>query len=211
MHQKNIYVIRHGETDYNRKGVVQGSGIDADLNDMGRAQAAAFFDAYQHISFDKLYVSALKRTHQSVQLFMEAGIPYEVLSGLNEISWGSMEGRVPSSLDDDYYSRLIGAWSEGRTDVPTAQGESPDQVAARQRIAFDTILANANETTILIAMHGRAIRILLCWLTGQPLSEMDTFEHSNLCLYRLVYDYQTKQFTIALHNDTAHLLTLSIS
>jgi bisphosphoglycerate-dependent phosphoglycerate mutase len=39
---KDIYLIRHGETDYNRLGVVQGSGIDADLNDLGRRQAQAF-------------------------------------------------------------------------------------------------------------------------------------------------------------------------
>jgi probable phosphoglycerate mutase len=41
--QKTIYLIRHGETDYNRRGVVQGSGVDSDLNEMGQAQATAFF------------------------------------------------------------------------------------------------------------------------------------------------------------------------
>ncbi|MCY7358013.1 MAG: histidine phosphatase family protein, partial [Rudanella sp.] len=35
MEHKRIYIIRHGETDYNRRGVVQGSGVDADLNEMG--------------------------------------------------------------------------------------------------------------------------------------------------------------------------------
>jgi probable phosphoglycerate mutase len=39
---KDIYLIRHGETDYNRMGVVQGSGIDADLNELGQRQAQAF-------------------------------------------------------------------------------------------------------------------------------------------------------------------------
>ena len=43
---KDIYLIRHGETDYNRLGVVQGSGIDADLNELGQRQAKAFFDHY---------------------------------------------------------------------------------------------------------------------------------------------------------------------
>jgi len=62
LQQKTIYLIRHGETDFNRRGVVQGSGVDSDLNDMGRAQAQAFFQAYQHVPFEKLYVSGLKRT-----------------------------------------------------------------------------------------------------------------------------------------------------
>ena len=63
---KKIYLTRHGQTDYNLKGVVQGSGIDADLNATGRAQANAFYQAYKDHPFDKLYVSGLKRTFQSM-------------------------------------------------------------------------------------------------------------------------------------------------
>ena len=63
---KDIYLIRHGETDYNRMGVVQGSGIDADLNELGNRQAQAFFEHYQHLALDKIYTSALRRTPESV-------------------------------------------------------------------------------------------------------------------------------------------------
>ena len=211
LQQKTIYLIRHGETDYNRRGVVQGSGIDADLNDMGRAQAAAFFQAYQHVSFDKIYTSALKRTVQTVELFLELGIPYEQLPGLNEISWGVMEGRVPGQIEDEYHSRLIAAWASGNTAKTTDGGESPDQVEARQRDAIAEILAHPNEETVLVAMHGRAMRILLCWITGQSLAHMDQFEHSNVCLYKLQYDYDTQAFTVESANDTAHLLSLALA
>ena len=210
MTQKTIYLIRHGETDYNRRGVVQGSGVDADLNEMGRAQAMAFFGAYQHLPFDKIYISGLRRTYQTAEPFIELGIPYEKLDGLNEISWGAMEGRFPGNLDNEFYRHLIEAWSAGNTDVATDGGESPDQVALRQRVAINVILSHPEEKTVLVAMHGRAMRILLCWLTGQPLAEMDQFEHSNLCLYKLQYDYDTEAFTIELANDTAHLLTLAL-
>ena len=210
MQQKTIYLIRHGETDYNRRGVVQGSGIDADLNDMGRAQAAAFFQAYQHVSFDKIYTSALVRTVQTVEPFLELGIPYEQLPGLNEISWGIMEGRVPGHAEDEYHGRLIAAWTSGNTAQTTDGGESPDQVEVRQRDAVAEILAHPNEDTILVAMHGRAMRVLLCWITNQPLANMDKFEHSNVCLYKLRYDYDTQAFTIESANDTAHLLSLAL-
>jgi len=210
LQQKTIYLIRHGETDFNRRGVVQGSGVDSDLNDMGRAQAQAFFQAYQHVPFEKLYVSGLKRTYQTAEPFINLGIPYEKLTGLNEISWGIMEGRAPGNTDDEYYRSLIDAWSSGNTACTTEGGESPEQVVVRQREAMDVILAHPDENPILIAMHGRAIRILLCWLTGRPLSDMDQFEHSNLCLYLLQYDYDTKTFTVELANDTAHLLSLAL-
>ncbi|WP_080239020.1 histidine phosphatase family protein [Spirosoma rigui] len=211
MTQKTIYLIRHGETDYNRRGVVQGSGVDSDLNEMGQAQAMAFFQAYQHVPFHKVYISGLKRTYQTAEPFIELGIPHEKLTGLNEISWGVMEGKVPGNIDNEYYRSLIEAWSSGNTAVPTDGGESPEQVVARQRVAIETILAQPDETPVLVAMHGRAMRILLCWLTNRPLAEMDHFEHSNLCLYKLRYDYDTQTFEIELANDTTHLLSLALA
>ncbi len=190
---------------------MQGSGVDSDLNDMGRAQAMAFFQAYQHVPFNKIYISGLKRTYQTAELFIELGIPYEKLTGLNEISWGIMEGKVPGNIDNEYYRALIEAWSSGNTSLPTDGGESPEQVVERQKIAIDTILSHPDEETVLVAMHGRAMRILLCWITNQPLSNMDQFEHSNLCLYKLHYNYDSSVFTIELANDTAHLLSLAIA
>ncbi len=211
LQQKTIYLIRHGETDYNRRGVVQGSGVDSDLNDMGRAQAMAFFQAYQHVPFQKIYISGLRRTFQTAEPFIELGIPFEKLTGLNEISWGVMEGKVPGNIDNEYYRNLIDAWASGNTALPTDGGESPDQVVSRQKVAIDSILSHPDEETVLVAMHGRAMRILLCWLTNRPLSMMDHFEHSNLCLYKLQYDYDTAAFTIEIANDTSHLLTLALA
>ena len=208
--QKTIYLIRHGETDFNRRGVVQGSGVDSDLNDMGRAQAMAFFQAYQHVPFSKIYISGLKRTYQTVETFIDLGLPYEKLTGLNEISWGVMEGKAPGNLDNEYYRNLIEGWESGNTALTTDGGESPEQVVIRQKVAIDVILSHPNEDPILVAMHGRAMRILLCWITNRPLSDMDQFEHSNLCLYKLRYDYDSKTFTIELANDTAHLLSLAL-
>ena len=208
---KTIFLIRHGETDYNRRGVVQGSGVDADLNDMGRAQAAAFFQAYQHVPFAKIYISNLKRTLQTVNAFIELGLPYERYDGLNEISWGTMEGKVPNNFDNEYYRDLIERWSAGETSLTTDGGESPEQVRDRQKVVIDLILARPEEEPILIAMHGRAMRILLCWIMNLPLAQMDQFEHSNLCLYKLHYDYTTQSFSIELNNDSTHLLTLAMA
>jgi len=208
--QKTIYLIRHGETDFNRRGVVQGSGVDSDLNAMGRAQAAAFFQAYQHIPFTKIYISTLKRTYQSVELFLETGIPHERLAGLNEISWGSREGKTPNTFDNEYYRDLIGNWNAGNTGMPTEDGESPEQVMQRQKPAIEHILSRPDENPVLVAMHGRAMRILLAWLMEQPLSTMDQFEHSNLCLYVLNYSYETQRFSIEVSNDSTHLLSLVV-
>jgi len=208
---KTIYLIRHGETEFNRQGVVQGSGIDSDLNELGYLQAKAFYDDYQDIKFDKIYTSKLRRTVQSVQEFINLGIPYEQFEGLNEISWGEKEGKVPNYLEDENYLEIIANWGNGKTDIPAATGgETPEQVLDRQKLAFKEIIARSDEKMILVAMHGRAIRILLTHLLDLPLSAMDSFNHSNLCLYRLIYDYQTQRFSLDLANNTEHLTKLLV-
>jgi broad specificity phosphatase PhoE len=68
---KTLYIVRHGQTDLNKQGIIQGRGKDTDLNDEGRLQARQFFAAYGHVAFDKIYVSALKRTQQSIQQFID--------------------------------------------------------------------------------------------------------------------------------------------
>jgi broad specificity phosphatase PhoE len=208
MSSKTIYLIRHGETDYNRRGVVQGSGIDADLNALGRAQAQAFYEAYRHIAFDKVYTSALKRTHQSVVRFLAAGLPHEALPELNEISWGVREGKIPNSMDSEYYRTLIGSWRNGQTNLPAEGGESPEDVQQRLQTAMQYILSNQQEQTILVAMHGRAMRVLLATIFEQPLHQMDQYEHTNLGLYLLHYQYDSKKFVIDKNNDNTHLLSL---
>lgn len=183
--------------------MVQGSGIDAPLNETGYQQASAFFKAYKDISFDKIYISTLQRTRQSVQSFLDLGIPYEKLSGLNEINWGEKEGMLISQKDKDYYLKVTSAWEKGQVDLGISGGESPLDVQARQKVALDLILAKTEEQTILICMHGRAMRILLCGLLNYHLRHMDTFPHSNLGLYKITYSGDG--FSIETTNDTTHL------
>lgn len=200
---KNIYLIRHGQTDYNLKGIVQGSRVDTDLNETGQKQAELFYNAYKHIPFDKIYTSKLKRTTQSVKGFIQLGIPHESYEGLNEISWGDQDGKASNQQMHEYYSYISGQWAMGNLDIKIGGGESPNQVLERQKPVVELIKARSNEHNILICMHGRAMRILLCHLLDKPLSEMDTFEHSNLCLYQLTY--VTGQFSLLKANDTSHL------
>lgn len=206
---KTIFLIRHGETDYNRKGIVQGSGIDAELNELGHNQAAAFYEHYKAIPFQKVYTSELIRTHQSVKSFIELGIKQEILSGLNEISWGVKEGKIPSKSERAFYSDIIKKWANGETYVKMEGGESPEEVVIRQRIALQKILESRSENAILIAMHGRAMRILLTQLFQVPLTKMDTFEHSNLCLYKLKYSYDAQTFEMLDRNNIIHLKNIS--
>ena len=203
MNLKKIYLLRHGQTDYNLQGVVQGSGIDAPINATGRAQAQAFFEAYREVQFDQLYHSALIRTRQSIQGFIDLGIPVVSLKELNEISWGNYEGTPMTPEEGEYYRMMLHQWQQGNLDYAIAGGESPNSVAERLHRAIQIIL-NGLGDTILVCMHGRAMRIFLSLICGTPLKDMDQYEHGNLCLYVLQQE-EKGGFVLGKQNNQEHL------
>jgi len=204
---KTLYIIRHGQTELNKKGIIQGRGINADLNDTGRLQAAAFFNAYHDIPFDKIYVSELKRTQQTVQLFIDQGIPFQKLAGLDELAWGVHEGEASTPENRLAFLNIMRDWLEGRLDAKFEGGESPNEVQARQKEALAEIMSHTDEENVLICMHGRAMRLFLCLLTGVPLTKMDDFPHQNVILYKVTYDGE--KFSIVDFNNSNHLKHLS--
>lgn len=201
--EKSIYIIRHGETEFNRTGMVQGSGVDADLNDTGRLQAQLFFNHYQQHPFEKIFVSSLKRTFQSVEPFIfNKKLPFEIIPELNEISWGHYEGRAYNPSWKQEYFSIIDQWAQGKYDIAVPGGETPLQLQERQKIALNKII-NSPEKEILVCMHGRALKSFLCLMLDLPLSKMDDFEHRNLGLYQL--KYWRGNFEILEKNAAHHL------
>jgi probable phosphoglycerate mutase len=199
---KKIYLIRHGQTEFNRLGIVQGSGVDASLNDTGRQQAELFWKRYQDYPFDVVYTSALKRSIESVQSFIDRGVPHRSRPQLNEISWGEMDGKAATGSDKNQYWDLIDQWKKGNINYSLWGGESPALVQQRQ---LDVIQEwkTGEEKAVLVCMHGRAIRILLSTLLQTPLQAMDQYEHSNLCLY--VLELKDGKFRLEIANDVAHM------
>jgi probable phosphoglycerate mutase len=203
LNRKKIYLVRHGQTDFNLKGVVQGSGINADINETGKNQARMFFEAYVHVPFDHLYHTALIRTKQSIQGFLDLGIPTTTLPELNEISWGDYEGTPMTPDESQYYHHMLNQWKIGNLDYAIAGGESPNTVAERMIKGIEKIIKDPGEN-VLVCMHGRAMRIFLSLILKQNLKDMDNFEHQNLCLY-LLEQRKDGGFDLLKKNDVNHL------
>jgi len=204
--EKTFYFIRHGQTDLNLRGIVQGRGVNSPLNETGFKQAQAFYEAFNHVPFDKVYTSTLLRTKQTVKPFLDLGIPTEELEGLDEISWGIYEGKEQDETIMTGFDRVVSSWREGNLDLGIERGESPNQLVARQKEAISYMLEQENEQQVLVCMHGRAMRIMLCHLTGVPVRLMDDFPHTNTALY--VLEYREGVFTIADHYNVKHLENL---
>lgn len=201
MSVKHIFIIRHGETDFNKQNIVQGSGVDTDLNETGRQQAKQFFEAYKNFPFEVVYTSALKRSQQSVAGFLKKGIHHIVMPELNEISWGDFEGKKQTPEQRALYWDMIQKWNAGELDAKIPNGESPLEMQERQKRVLRSILENPAQY-ILICMHGRAMKSFLCLLLNIPLTQMEDFPHVNVCLYQL--EHKEGGFSLIKHNDTAH-------
>lgn len=206
--KKIFYFIRHGQTDLNLKGIVQGRGVDTPLNETGRKQALAFYEAYKHVPFDKVYTSTLQRTKQTVERFVEDGIPAEELEGLDEISWGIYEGREQDETVMAGFQEVIDRWKSNELDLAIENGESPLALVERQKKAMAYMLSKKDESTVLVCLHGRALRILLCHLTGTSICDMDTFPHTNTALY--IVEWDGNRFVITDHYNTKHLESLDV-
>ena len=201
--EKTIYIIRHAETDLNRRGVVQGRGMNTDINAHGQLQADAFYQAYKDVPFDRVFTSTLKRTHQTVKKFIEKGIPWTQYPGLDEMAWGIYEGMEHSEDVKIAYDNMMNSWSSGDLHLKFEKGESPLEVKERQLEVLEKLIAVNEDKTILICMHGRAMRLFLCLLTERPLYQMESFPHTNTTLYKVRFDGE--KFQILEFNNTDHL------
>lgn len=199
---KQLYIIRHGETDYNKQGIVQGSGVNSSLNEVGKQQALQFFQKYRAIKFDYIYTSTLKRTHETAQHFINLGATWRVRGELREIGWGIHEGKKATKESAKEYKALTEAWRNGDFDARLEDGESIAEVKNRLEKFLDEIRKTDFEK-VLICSHGRTLRCLMCLLNQEHLREMDKYGHRNTSLS--IANMIGEQFEIILQDDISHL------
>lgn len=182
--------------------IIQGSGIDSDLNNTGRAQADAFYQKYRDVAFEVVLTSKLKRAIQTVQSFIDRPLPHESFVDINEIGWGVHEGVGGDPKLRETYQWLIGEWRKGNLDARVPEGESAKELIARCD-RFVDLLRNRPEQKILVCSHGRTLRCLVTRLKGETADRMEVYQHANTGLYKFHFD--TDGFHAVIENDASHL------
>jgi broad specificity phosphatase PhoE len=203
--RKEWYFIRHGQTDYNKQGIIQGSGIDSELNADGLRQAHAFYQAHQHVAFDLIITSALQRTRQTVHHFARKGIPILRDPSINEMHWGKYEGRPASEMMQAAYKQMVAHWQSGNFEIGAEDGETMAKLSTRLG-GFLERLKKQEAQRVLICSHGRSLRVLMALARDGDLTKMEQNKHENTGLYKVVYHQGFIQFE--LENDTSHLQDL---
>lgn len=197
-----IYFIRHGETDLNRQGIVQGSGIDSELNAKGRKQARLFYEYYKNVQFDAVITSDLKRTQQTAAPFLSEKMPHVKTPLINEIGWGIHEGQPRADWMTAQYVELMTAWESGNAEARLEGGESLQELANRI-LKFIDMLKTMPYQNVLVCTHGRTMVCMMTILNGLALHEMKSYKHQNTCLYKV--HYLDGEFMFEIENDTRHL------
>ena len=207
-----LYLVRHGETEHNRRNIIQGGGVDSELNAAGRAQAEALARRLRSVSFDALYASTLRRARQTADILAR---PHEPLTrthlhDLSEMDWGVFEGEPPSEERDALMKALKSKWRDGAYDRAVEGGESIRDVQERAQRAIRHILTREVGRTVLVVTHGRYLRVLLATiLDDYGLKHMQELGHSNTCVNRVVVE--EGRAWADLQNCTAHLSSAEMS
>ncbi|KAI9550697.1 phosphoglycerate mutase family protein [Daphnia sinensis] len=112
--QELVELIKQiGRHPVERDTLYKGRGMNTELNEKGRAQAEAFYQAYKDVPFDKIYTSTLKRTHQTVQKFIDNHIPWVQFPGLDELGWGIHEGQESTEKLRSDFHEITEHWKAG--------------------------------------------------------------------------------------------------
>ena len=97
-----IYLARHGETEWNEKGILQGT-MDSPLTKKGILEAETLRDTLKEVVFDKVFCSYLERSRKTAEIICE-GKDVDIISldGLQEINYGSWQGTLVSEIKEKH-------------------------------------------------------------------------------------------------------------
>lgn len=171
-----LWLVRHGQTDWNLTGRWQGQASDAPgLNETGRAQALAICEQMNGNNFSAVYSSDLLRARQTAELIAEPqGLTVTLEPRLQEINLGAWEGMLSEEIEAKYPQELAER-ARNPFETPAPNGESPREVAERVLSAIDEITNKHPRESVLIVAHGVSLAVIICHTQG--FRTEDVYEH----------------------------------
>ncbi len=185
--RRRLYLFRHGAVDY-----VDSDGnwvLDpdiVDLNEKGRAQAAAMSEMFADVDVDRAICSGLSRTRQTGEVVLgDRGIDLEVVAELEEIR--PLKGEAAGDYDiiaDVAYSH----WRAAEASARFLGGERYHDFYDRVAAAMESILADSSWSNVAVFAHGGTNAAVLGWVTGLGLEGFGLFDQATCCLNVVDFD-----------------------
>ena len=155
--ERKIYIVRHGETDMNRRECLQGH-IDCELNDKGIREAQASKELFKAagIEFGRVYSSPLKRAVQTAKIISgRDDMTPEPL--IIEMHFGDYEGRPYKEIDEKMWAFI----HDPENTAPPEGVEAISELTGRTGEFIRRLLSENDDENVLIVTHGIALRSIL--------------------------------------------------
>jgi alpha-ribazole phosphatase len=159
MNTTKLYLIRHGETEPNKTGVLMGS-TDTPLNDQGRLQAASLGERLNALEVDAIFSSPLQRAVETASLVFGEEAQIITDSSLQEFHFGEWEGMHFSEIAKQYpeiWQMWLTDWEQ--THIPG--GEAFPAFKHRVISVVEEIVRYNAGKRVAVVSHGGCIRSLL--------------------------------------------------
>lgn len=184
-----LYLLRHGETDWNKAGRFQGQ-TDIPLNDAGRELARITRRNMPSVKFDRVYCSPLQRAVETAKIFLEGDFPLEQIrydKRIIEISFGEQEGAIIQQAKDDPTHPMFNMLWHPEAYEPKGNAESFAQVVERANdFLQNEILPLEKECeNILIVAHGALNRSLVVAAGHKEIKDFWGARYYNCCVTTL--------------------------
>ena len=168
-----IYMIRHGETDWNKKRKLQGQ-VDIPLNEFGKLLAKETAPALADVPFAVCYTSPLKRAAETARLVLgDREVPIVLDKRIQEMSFGEFEGLCCReegwNIPDPGFRNFFNA---PEVYQPPKGGESFEEVRARLNNFLEELYQKEDlqDKNVLLSTHGAALCGILSLMKGLPIS-----------------------------------------
>jgi len=198
-----LYVVRHGETEWNADQRFQGHS-DVPLNERGRQQAEAIGERLANVEMHAIYASDLSRAWDTATA-IAAHHEIEPISetNLREGSFGQWEGLTYAEIQKRD-PEAVEAWHDDIGTFSPPEGETIHQLYDRVAAAYEQIAAQHQDQNIVLVAHGGSLQMLICQLLGLPAKSFWQFNLSHCSLSKISI-YETGAIINVL-NDSGHIL-----
>jgi broad specificity phosphatase PhoE len=201
--QTTLYLVRHGQTEGNAKHLFIGS-TDIPLDPRGERQAVQVGDRFATIEFDHLISSPMLRARQTAtEISRATGKEIEVVQGLGEIDFGSLEGFTIEQVIAQYPELRSRLDDPDDIDVQWPEGESRRGFNQRILMAFLGILERYVNETVVVVCHGGVIGSFVAQIEGGSTADFVRYAVHNCSVTNLVVT--PDQTLIHFTNDIEHL------
>lgn len=199
---KKIFLIRHGESQWNILKRIQGQQ-DIPLTERGLIQAELVGSRLVNEKIDKIYSSDLIRAFNTAEIIgQKLNKPVIPMKEFREISFGIWEGISDEEMLRKYYDEYL-MWRKNPENLKIEGAETLEELQLRAMNGVNKIIKDSKEENILIVSHSATLKTMVLGLLDMNLRHFKNLTLNNVSL--TIVEKKNYNMVLNLLNDTSHV------